>query len=177
VIDATEAGSAKALDKAISKAVEAKMKYNSQRIARTEMADAWGKATRNEYIDDPDVVAMRFVLSSGHTVFDICNLTASADLYGWGAGVYPLDKSPEYPLHPNCLCVLEPIFADEISGSGKFNPKGGDDYLETLPESKQKAILGTAGLEEWSAGDASWQDVAKNYSGQLKQGYTPLKPK
>lgn len=177
VIDATESGSKDAIDKAISKAVEAKMKSNAQRIARTEMADAWGKAKRNEYMDDPDVVAMRYTLSSSHTIYDICNLNTSADLYGWGEGVYPLDKGPEYPFHANCMCTSEPIFSDEVKGNGKFNPKGGDDYLESIPESKAQAILGKSGLEEWQAGDAKWQDVAKNYSGQLKQVYTPMKPK
>jgi hypothetical protein len=36
VLNATESGSQNAIDKAISKAVDAKMRYNAQRIARTE---------------------------------------------------------------------------------------------------------------------------------------------
>ena len=177
VLNATESGSQNAIDKAISKAVDAKMRYNAQRIARTEGARAWGNATRNEYIDDPDIVAMQYRLSSAHVVPDICNLHTESDLYGLGAGIYPLEKGPDYPFHPGCLCNISPVFVDEVNGKGKFSPAGGDDYLESIPEGKRVAILGKTGAEEWSNGDAKWQDVAKNYNGQSRQVYTPLNPK
>jgi len=114
VLTATEIGSEKAVTAALEKAVASKMKYNAQRIARTEMSKAYGEGRIAEAKADPDIAALRWVLSGSHVDVDPCNDNATEDRYGLGPGVYPPDKLPEFPQHPNCQCDVEPVFADEI---------------------------------------------------------------
>lgn len=91
------------LAKRVEIAVLEKARYNAERVARTEIARAWGYAQKDEIASDPDAVGVRWVLSSRHKIIDICDFHANADLYGMGPGVYPKDQSPPYPAHPNCI--------------------------------------------------------------------------
>jgi hypothetical protein len=102
VIVATQKGSEAALQKAIDNAVKKKMAYNAQRIARTEMQRAWGAQTIKEFRDDPDIGGVLWVTSLDERLCEICEGVAQEDI-GYGPGVYPFDKMPEYPVHPNCV--------------------------------------------------------------------------
>ena len=113
VLDATEKGSQKAIDLAIENAVKKKMAYNAQRIARTEMVKAWGEEKMAEFEADPDVVAVRWERSSVGSDCPACTELAERDK-GYGPGIYLLGEVPEYPNHPNDMCILTPVYSDEI---------------------------------------------------------------
>lgn len=170
VIDATENGSQVAIDRAVERAVQKKMAYNAQRIVRTERANAYGASIRNGFIADPDVVGMRYILSSSHAIEDICDLYTGADLYGMGAGGYPLEHGPDYPFHPNCQCQIEPIFRDEATGKETFDPSAGGKWLDSQSDRMRQGVLGVTGSETWSEG-GDWQNIARGYGGMKKQGY------
>jgi SPP1 gp7 family putative phage head morphogenesis protein len=110
VIKQVERGKQEAIDKAIERAVNAKMRYNAERIARTEMARAYGKTFFTNMKSDPDVLAWRWVASGDPAECEECATLASTDAFGMGEGVYPLDSGPEYPAHPHCLCFLEGVY-------------------------------------------------------------------
>lgn len=115
LLDAVESCSDKALKRAIRTAVEEKSRYVAERIARTESARAWYQGFLKDTMDDPDVVAYRWVESTRHPTEDICDEYAKVDAYGLGPGIFPKDKAPELPAHPHCLCHYEKVYASEIS--------------------------------------------------------------
>mgnify|MGYP006870782090 CR=1 FL=1 len=73
-------------------AVEEKSRYVAERIARTESARAWYQGFLKDTMDDPDVVAYRWVESTRHPTEDICDEYAKVDAYGLGPGIFPKDK-------------------------------------------------------------------------------------
>ena len=114
LLDAVELCSDKALKRAIRTAVEEKSRYVAERIARTESARAWYQGFLKDTMDDPDVVAYRWVESTRHPTEDICDEYAKVDAYGLGPGIFPKDKAPELPAHPHCLCHYEKVYASEL---------------------------------------------------------------
>lgn len=114
LLDAVESCSDKALRRAVRTAVEEKSRYVAERIARTESARAWYQGFLKDTMDDPDVVAYRWVESTRHPTEDICDEYAKADDYGLGPGIFPKDKAPELPAHPHCLCHYEKVYASEL---------------------------------------------------------------
>ena len=117
MLDAVESCSDKALKRAIRTAVEEKSRYVAERIARTESARAWYQGFLKDTMDDPDVVAYRWVESTRHPTEDICDEYAKVDAYGLGSGIFPKDKAPELPAHPHCLCHYEKVYASELGVS------------------------------------------------------------
>ena len=116
LLDAVESCSDKALKRAIRTAVEEKSGYVAERIARTESARAWYQGFLKDTMDDPDVVAYRWVESTRHPTEDVCDEYAKVDAYGLGPGIFPKDKASELPAHPHCLCHYEKVYASEQSG-------------------------------------------------------------
>ena len=114
LLDAVESCSDKALKRAIRTAVEEKSRYVAERIARTESARAWYQGFLKDTMDDPNVVAYRWVESTRHPTEDICDEYAKVDVYGLGPGIFPKDKAPELPAHPHCLCHYEKVYASEL---------------------------------------------------------------
>ena len=114
LLDAVELCSDKALKRAIRTAVEEKSRYVAERIARTESDRAWYQGFLKDTMDDPDVVAYRWVESTRHPTEDICDEYAKVDAYGLGPGIFPKDKAPELPAHPHCLCHYEKVYASEL---------------------------------------------------------------
>ena len=114
LLDAVESCSDKALKRAIRTAVEEKSRYVAERIARTESARAWYQGFLKDTMDDPGVVAYRWVESTRHPTEDICDEYAKVDAYGLGPGIFPKDKAPELPAHPHCLCHYEKVYASEL---------------------------------------------------------------
>lgn len=74
----------KAIDNAIKAAVEEKSRYAAERIARTESARAWYQGFIAETMDNPDIVAYRWVESNRHPTEDICDFYAKKIYSGWG---------------------------------------------------------------------------------------------
>lgn len=164
VIAATEKKSAAALDAAMDRAVDAKARYNAERIARTEMSKAYGDGMKDRFLRDEDIVGFRSVLSSRHGAEDICDFYAEADLYGMGPGVFPKSESPEYPYHPHCLCLLQPVYrlADDAHPE-QLDPGAGREYLDSLDAEERRALLGVDGSKLFADEPDKWRTVLRGY--------------
>ena len=79
--------------------MQEKSRYTADRIARTEMARAWADGFLADIMQDDDVVAVKWKLSSRHPVFDVCDMYSKANMYNLGSGIYPKSKIPTH-----CLC-------------------------------------------------------------------------
>jgi hypothetical protein len=167
----------KALDKALHQAVTEKGRYNAERIARTEMARAYGAGVDLHQAKDTDVIAERIMLSTRHPHYDICNFHTQANLYGMGPGVYPKTHKPPYPFHPHCLCLKVDVFEGEVELNTKMDPAAAQKFIESLSVEKQKDLLGVAGQEAFAKNPKSWQKHLKNWEGiqpvKLVEGLTP----
>lgn len=146
-------------------AIEEKSRYIADRIARTEAARAYAQSTFDKYANDKDIVAYKWTLSSRHPCDDICDLYANADLYGMGKGVFPKDKFPMLPVHPNCLCHMTPMHRAELDNLTPVKDplKAGEEYLKTARPNVLKRILGVNGAADFKAGRVKWWDVAREY--------------
>lgn len=109
IIGAILKGNEEMVDTAIDVAAQEKARYFAERIARTEKARAYMDGAMYPYAHDPDCVAFKWKLSSCHPCDDICDLYARADLWGMGEGIFPKEKLPKLPVHPNCMCRVVPI--------------------------------------------------------------------
>ena len=116
-----------------------------------ESLHGWGMY---HYAHDPDCVSFRWKISSRHPCDDICDLYVCADLWGMGEGIFPKDKLPKLPVHPNCMCRVVPIF----HGSMRV----------TSEEPKDKTLAGANGAKEVQKG-ASWKQYARGDSDEVMQ--------
>jgi len=167
VIDAINSRSIKAMDKASKYALYFKERYNAERIVRTETARAYGQAFHSTNLYDPDTTAFKVVLSNRHPAYDICNVHASADLYGLGRGVYPKDKGPEYPFHPQCLCVLFPVYEAETGADVNHTPDPDKmtEYIGGLSDKSRRQLLGVEGAKAFASEPESWTQYLRNWHG------------
>lgn len=95
------------------------MNYESLRLARTEMAAAFGSATLESAKVNPSNKGVQWKISNAGVTCDVC-LEHSKYNSGLGEGVYPVDELPDYPAHPNCLCVLVEVNEDTDDFVGKL---------------------------------------------------------
>ncbi|BCL74566.1 hypothetical protein JHS3_03020 [Jeongeupia sp. HS-3] len=77
--------------------------YQAERVFRTEINRAHGEAYMGAAFQTDGIIGVKFTLSPNHRVRDVCDTHASADLYGFGPGVYPDRTSCPWPAHPNTL--------------------------------------------------------------------------
>lgn len=170
VIDAIEKGNKEKIDKAIKVAVQEKTRSFAERIARTEKARAYADGILYKYANNDDCVAFKWKLSSRHPCEDICDLYAHADLWGMGEGIFPKDKVPSLPVHPNCMCRLVPVFA----GSPRLKnekPKdrsldGGMEYIKSLSQSHRNSLLGENGAKSVDKGE-DWRKYVKGFFSKI----------
>lgn len=114
---------------------------HAQRVFRTEINRAHGNAYQAAAAQVTGIVGTKFNLSPQHPRRDICDMYASANLYGLGPGVYPHGKSP-WPAHPNTLSFETVVFEDEVSAehrAGKTTPL---KWLKDQSYGMQSAVLG-----------------------------------
>lgn len=170
----TDGASAEAVERAAKYAIFHKQKYNAERIARSEMARAYGQAFQSDIADNDMVIGWRSVLSDAHIEKDICDFHANANLYEMGNGIYPKNHGPVIPYHPHCTCSAEPIYTDEVPDKtpGDFSSKRAVAYLKKLPAAEKVNLLGSDGADRFKKNPNSWQDVLKNYEGQVEQKAT-----
>jgi hypothetical protein len=154
VISASETFAEEQLNKAVDRAILQKARYNAERIARTEMARAYGVGKQTQANEDPDVIGLKWNLSTRHPQYDICDFNAKADLYDAGAGVYPKDQFPQFPAHPHCLCVITEVYGEEQLTFRKDVQEGGQKFLDDLPPEDRQSLLGKAGMNKTK----DWQD-------------------
>lgn len=167
VLDALATENDEKIAKAIDVAVQEKTRYFAERIARTEKARAYADGIMYKYASDPDCIAFKWKLSSRHPCDDICDLYARADLWGMGAGIFPKDKVPTLPVHPNCMCRLIPVY----SGSKRVTSEtprnrildGGMEYLKSIGSVAGANLLGENGAQKVKQG-GDWRSYARGYS-------------
>jgi hypothetical protein len=171
ILDITNKSSARQVDNAIRYASYFKQRYNAERIARTEMARAYGDATFTDAIYNDEMIGVQFTLSSGHEVFDICDVHCGADLYGMGEGIYPKTQAPEYPFHPHCLCNARQVMVGETKAAkpSDYDPRQVKKYIADLSEDEQKKLLGVKGVEAFNKNPNSWSKNLRNWNGQEKK--------
>lgn len=180
ILDITNKSSAAQVEAAIRYTAYFKERYNAERIARTEMARAYGDAAFSDAIYNEGVVGVKFMLSSGHAIPDICDLHTGADMFGMGPGVYPKEYATEFPFHPNCLCSIVKVFQGEADHAtkGDYNPDGGRRFLSRLSAEEQREVLGASGRERFKKDPGSWERIMekKGYGGQeVKRATIPEK--
>lgn len=88
--------------------------YQAQRVARTELNRAHGTAYMAGAESTPGCVGTRFLLSPRHPEPDICDMHATANLFGLGKGVYPPGQNP-WPAHPNTLSYVVAVFDEDVT--------------------------------------------------------------
>ena len=165
IINATQKGTDEALDKALDRAVRAKARYNADRVARTEIARAYGDAVKDDALKDDDAVGIRSELSSRHDDVDVCDYYAEADMYGMGPGVYPKDETPPYPYHPHDMCALTPVYRGDV---GEFDAGAGAEWVDALSKDDKLAVLGRDGYAAFQDDPSTWQDNLRGYNAPEK---------
>ena len=85
--------------------------YDARRLARTEITAALGRGTIAAAQANPFVNIIEWSLSPNRTGDWDCNCeyNATADEFGHGPGMWPVDQVPLYPDHPHCMCTLRPV--------------------------------------------------------------------
>lgn len=176
VAAAVEDGNEVRLQKAIYSATQEKARYHAERIARTENARAYADGQMNRFLDDDDIVAFQWKLSSRHPRYDICDFYANADLYGLGKGVYPKDKFPRLPAHPHCMCHIKPMTELDIDVNKRHtNPEqAGLEYIKSLSKKHQEVLLGVNGREQVLTGKETWQNIAKGWTSNTFNARAPV---
>ena len=161
VLDSVESGVQDAVDAAVKKAIQEKGKYLTDRIARTEIARARYEGFVWRAQQDPDIVAIRFVLSDAHPAKDQCDFYTKVN-FGLGPGVWPLNKLPEFPFHSHCLCYQVEVFTEEVQDmSFEDSEKAGRKLLDTFSKRDRQRLFNIAGEEQYQKG-ASWKKLGKS---------------
>ena len=119
------------------------LSYEALRLARTEMAAAFGESAKESATLNPGNKGIRWSVSNAGVACDVCKDNASHN-EGRGPGVYSAETLPEYPAHPNCLCNLSEVVQDI------------DDTVDRLIE--------------WMANPLEHQDIEQWYQTVYKTG-------
>jgi hypothetical protein len=157
VIDATQKGTDEAMDKAIDRAINAKARYNAERLSRTEITRAYGVATKQAIFNDEDAIGLRWELGSREAHCDECEFLAEADLYGLGPGGFPEDETPEYPSHPNCICCITPIYRGEVPDDNDPDANA-IDHIDAMTQDERESLMGVQGAEDYAVDKSTWMD-------------------
>jgi hypothetical protein len=110
----------------ISPSTPGGVSYAAERLARTEINNAFHRAQIDQRLDSPFTTGFKWHLSGSHPRPDACNDYADSVHFKDGdPGVFKPSEVPGKP-HPNCLCFLttEQVSEDEfIQGfvQGKYN--------------------------------------------------------
>ena len=85
-------------------------RYVTERIARTESARVQ-HAAQVKSLTDNGYRWCKWYAEPG--ACRVCREIADNDNYDKGLGVYPVDKAPEIPVHPNCRCSISAFWSDK----------------------------------------------------------------
>ncbi len=160
LLEAVQGSNQANINKAVSVAINEKSRYVAERIARTEAGRAYFDGVIAQYKDNSLVIAYKWELASRHPAEDICDMYAGADLFGLGPGIFPKEICPPMPAHPNCLCLLYPVFRGEADLTKQAtSPKsGGIKWLQAHPEAAKNILPVNASADNWIS-------VARGFSG------------
>lgn len=148
---------------------------NAMRLMRTEINRAHGEAYMAGGEDHPERGGWRFMLSPNHPQPDICDMHASANLYGLGPGVYPSRTRCPWPAHPGTLSFVEFVFKEEITEEDKAGRVDRTGWIDGQPQHMQAAVLGSkqkaaafrAGVLKENQITTPWRVLKERY---IKQG-------
>lgn len=118
--------------------ISSKVDYRAIRLARTEISTAFREGTILGHSRTPGYLGSDWQISGAHPFVDDCD-----DLAGGGDGpdgIYPPGHEPLTP-HPNCMCVLVPVYEDLDSFLSRL------DRWRNSPSSEPD-------LEDWFQGTA-----------------------
>lgn len=165
LIETAQTGTEEAMNKACWVAMQEKSRYIADRIARTEMARAWADGFLADIMQDDDVVAVKWKLSSRHPVFDVCDMYSKANMYNLGSGIYPKAKLPPLPAHPHCLCRLTTVYAGEVDLKKQKDciKAEGEKWLANLSDDHRRKVLGIQGNKAFKRG-ADWREYMRNWA-------------
>lgn len=111
------------------------VRYAANRLARTEINNAFHAAAVQEMQSEPFVDAIEWNLSGSHPKPDECNRYAeSVHFKGGDPGVYRKSDVPARP-HPNCLCYVTAV---DI---------GPDEFIKQFREGKYDEWLTKNGID------------------------------
>lgn len=117
-------------------------KYRAMLIARTELADAHVQGTLAGWNRSGVVAGKRSVLGSRHDEDDICDANAEQGVIAMGDTFSSGDDGPPY--HPNCVCALIPVTADEMEALKVEQTFGLRKYSEDQPRDEHGRFAGGA---------------------------------
>lgn len=111
------------------------VRYAANRLARTEINNAFHYAQRRDNAAKPWVSGQKWYLSGSHPKPDECNDFAEQNKFDLGVGVFPKTEVPNKP-HPHCLCYIAPETVSEDQWLKDFNSGKYDSYLnDRIPAS------------------------------------------
>lgn len=116
--------------------------WKAERVMRTEINRAHGEAYMEGAQRTPGFGGFRFLLSPMHPAPDICDLLASQNLHGLGAGVYPDRERCPWPAHPNTLSFVEMVFADDVTEADRAGQETELQALQRLGPAVREGVLG-----------------------------------
>jgi hypothetical protein len=129
----------------------------AMRLAQTEINVAYHEASIVSAQNSAVVKGMKWELSRNHPLFDECDLLASANVYGLGKGVYPVNKVPHRP-HPRCRCHMLDVLREP------------DEWDNPKPMPAMKADPGTMNLHfENNLTNKQKQRVRERFSELVKK--------
>ncbi len=173
LLNVVQDGNKAALNKAVTRAMKAKARYNAQRIAITETARAHASLLQTQMDEDDDIVGFRRNLSSRHPKADVCDLYERADLYGMGPGVAPKGAPMNYPAHPHDLCFFTMVYRSEVKNP-TFQINNGAKWLKDNPK-EAKDMMTRKGYKNFVDNPNSWQSNVTGYNAKRVQ--SPPLPK
>ena len=162
-------------------------------LARTEINNAFTECQIQAAKREPWNKGIKWNLSASHPRPDICDIYASQDLFGLGAGVYPPDDVPVR--HPRCLCFLTNILASleevaamlredmgldvpreqiTVKGTTNLNFKG----VKKINRSKEVTDGGTV-FKHYQYGEANVyieDSLSDEIKSKVEQAITSVKP-
>jgi hypothetical protein len=95
--------------------------YAAQRLARTEINNAFHTTSLRHYNEQPWVEGVKWSLSSSHPHADACDEYATeVHFRGGEPGVYKPEDTPSKP-HPQCFCYVSPVTMSDEAFIRAFN--------------------------------------------------------
>lgn len=134
--------SRKRLERLVQVAIYEKSRYFANRIAQTEIGQAYSKRRAAEIMADDTIEVVQWRLSGAHPVEDVCDLFARVDRYGLGPGCYPKRRAPRPLAHPFCLCRLR-TRPDLRAADARERTDAEREFLTELPEKQAARLMGS----------------------------------
>lgn len=147
----------------VGRALEAATGTTRQRaqvIARTEILRAGKSANLQSFAANSDVISgWKWHAFKGPRTCSACLIMDGTE--------FPTSTT-FFPGHPQCRCVAMPILRDYPTP----REQTGREYLESLPEDEQRALLGNKKYEAWRNGELELDDmVSPRYSERWGTSY------